>query len=56
MQKKVLTIVKGLLKTERNPTTGDSIAGNYASIGRSKATVFAGFSETQDAAGRSKIP
>ena len=51
MQEKVLTIVKGLLKTERNQTTRDSIVGNYASIGRSKATVFAG-----DVAGRAKIP
>ena len=56
MQEKVLTIVKALLKTERTPTTRKSIVGNYASIGRSKATVFAGFSWTQDAAGRSKIP
>ena len=55
MQEKVLTIVKGLLKTERNSTTRDSIVGNYASIGRSKATVFAGFSKTQDTARRSKI-
>ena len=37
MQEKVLTIVKGLLKTERNSTTRNSIVGNYASIGRSKA-------------------
>ena len=37
MQEKVLTIVKGLLKTERTPTTRNSIVGNYASIGRSKA-------------------
>ena len=51
MQEKLLTIVKGLLKTERNPTTRDSIVGNYTSIGRSKAAVFAG-----DAAGRAKIP
>ena len=56
MQENVLTIVKGLLKIEQNPTTRDSIVGNYASIGRSKATVFAGFYKTQDAAGRSKIP
>lgn len=55
MQEKVLTIVKGLFKTERNPTTRDSIVGNYAGIGRSKATVFAGFSKTQDASRRSKI-
>ena len=50
MQEKVLTIVKGLFKTERNPTTRNSIVGNYASIGRSKAAFFAG-----DAAGRAKI-
>ena len=50
MQEKVLTIVKGLLKTERTPTTRNSIVGNYASIGRSKAAFFAG-----DAAGRAKI-
>ena len=56
MREKALTVLKGVLKTERNPTTRDSIVGNYASIGRSKATVFAGFSKTQDAAGRSKIP
>ena len=51
MQEKVLTIVKGLLKTEGNPTTRNSIVGNYASIGRSKATVFGG-----NAAGRANIP
>ena len=55
MQARVLTIVREVLETERNPTTRDSIAGYYASIGRSKATVFAGFSNTQDAAERSKI-